>query len=437
MNIISSYKAQIVSENVFKPTVMIYRSALAYLIDVFQNDWDAISAVEGSLKRQNFAEKLIHSTKFSKAKYQDFDKLFHKMPTYMRRSAVCSALGTVSSYRGNLSNWENAGKVGKEPKLRYDGNAMPVFYRDNMYVPTADPDTVELKLFLNNDWRWVSVRLRHTDMKYLEKKWSGVQSCAPILEKHYGKYYLRFAFEESVALSDTNIQEQKICSVALGVNTDAVCVIMDSSGTVLGRKFIDFTSEKDHLEHVVNRIKKHQREHGNSSVKRFWAYAQRLNKEHANKVATAIVEYAASQKADCIVFGYLPSKAHTHGDKKRKLATWMKNTVHAVSEHKAHRCGIRFSHVCVWEAEKLAYDGSGETVRGKDNYSICTFENGKIYNCGLNASYNIGARYFIRELLKPLPAKVRSRIRAKVPGIERRTSNTLSTLKILVKELAA
>ena len=79
----------------------------------------------------------------------------------------------------------------------------------------------------------------------------------------------------------------------------------------------------------------------------------------------------------------------------------------------------------------------GETVRGKDNYSICTFETGKVYNCGLNASYNIGARYFIRELLKPLPAKVRSRIRAKVPGIERRTSNTLSTLKTLVKELAA
>ena len=184
MNIISSYKAQIVSENVFKPTVVIYRSALAYLIEVFQNDWDAISAVEGSLKRQNFAEKLIHSTRFSKAKYEYFDKIFYKMPTYMRRSVVCSALGAVSAYRIKLMNWENAGKVGKAPKLQYERNAMPVFYRYNMYLPTSDPDTVELKLFLNNDWRWVQVRLRHTDMKYLEKKWSGVESCAPVLEEH-------------------------------------------------------------------------------------------------------------------------------------------------------------------------------------------------------------------------------------------------------------
>ena len=35
-------------------------------------------------------------------------------------------------------------------------------------------------------------------MQYLRKHWSGVHASAPTLEKRYGKYYLRFAFEENV-----------------------------------------------------------------------------------------------------------------------------------------------------------------------------------------------------------------------------------------------
>lgn len=46
-------------------------------------------------------------------------------------------------------------------------------------------------------------------------------------------------------------------------------------------------------------------------------------------------------------------------------------------------------------------------MRGKEadllSYSLCRCQTGKQYNCDLNASYNIGARYDIRELLKTLP----------------------------------
>ena len=61
--------------------------------------------------------------------------------------------------------------------------------------------------------------------------------------------------------------------------------------------------------------------------------------------------------------------------------------------------------------------------------------NGKIYNCDLSASYNIGARYFIREILKTLPVKDRQRIEAKVPGCAKRSTCTLSTLISLNGEL--
>ena len=52
----------------------------------------------------------------------------------------------------------------------------------------------------------------------------------------------------------------------------------------------------------------------------------------------------------------------------------------------------------------------------------------------LNASYNIAARYFIREIIKPLSEKIRSQLEAKVPLLAARNQHTLSTL-ISLKEV--
>ena len=107
-------------------------------------------------------------------------------------------------------------------------------------------------------------------------------------------------------------------------------------------------------------------------------------------------------------------------------------------ENKAHRLGMRISRVCAWGTSKLAYDGSGYVERGIDgNYSICRFKNGKIYNCDLSASYNIGARYYIREIIKSLPETARLGIQAKVPECTKRTTCTFSTLLSLNAVLAA
>ena len=68
-------------------------------------------------------------------------------------------------------------------------------------------------------------------------------------------------------------------------------------------------------------------------------------------------------------------------------------------------------------------------------HSLCTFTTGKAYNCDLSASYNIGARYFIRELLKPLPETERSSLEAKVPSVKRRTSCVYADLRNLYLEM--
>ena len=118
---------------------------------------------------------------------------------------------------------------------------------------------------------------------------------------------------------------------------------------------------------------------------------------------------------------------------------WKKNTIQKIVEHKAHRNGIRVTHICAWNTSKLAFDGSGEVIRGKKagftTYELCKFNNKKIYNCDLSASYNIGARYFIREIQKILPAKVWSDALAKVPECQKRSQCTYNTLVKILKVL--
>ena len=136
--------------------------------------------------------------------------------------------------------------------------------------------------------------------------------------------------------------------------------------------------------------------------------------------------------ADVIVFEHLDLKGKVKGSKKQKLHMWRSKEVQSVVADKAHRLGMRIRRVCAWGTSRLAYDGSGTVLRGKDadlnTYSMCRFANGKVYNCDLSASYNIGARYFIREILKSVNESSRLRIEAKVPQCSKRSTCTFSTL---------
>ena len=422
MKVVSSYGVEIKKQNIpIRHTLYIYRQAVGYLIRVYEESWEELSRIVNPQKRFNAAEHLVHSTKKNRARY-DFDQKFPKMPSYLRRSAIQHALGSVSSYETRLELWKQK-KLDGKPKLVYENHAMPVFYRDVMYKEAENyEDMAFLKLYDGHDWKWFSVNLLHTDMEYLRKNWSGVKSSAPTLEKRHHKYFLRFSYTEEVSLSKKEVNEQIICSVDLGINTDAVCTIMRSDGTVLGRKFINFPSEKDQMYSVLGRISRFQREHGSRQVQSRWNYARRLNMELSRKVASAITTYAQNNHVDVIVFEYLKMKGKVTGKKRQKLHLWRKRDIQKLCEHQAHRTGMRVSRVCAWNTSRLAYDGTGEVVRDSKNHSLCTFTTGKRYHCDLSAAYNIGARYFIRERLKPLSATVRSSLEAKVPSVKRRTS---------------
>ena len=259
----------------------------------------------------------------------------------------------------------------------------------------------------------------------------GKKASATALERRHHKYFLRFSYTEEVILTKTSVKDQVVCSVDLGINTDAVCTIMRPDGTVLGRKFINFPSEKDRMYRTLGRIRKFQREHGPAQAGGRWAYTKRLNTELSRKIAGAVTAYAEANHADVIVFEYLEMQGKISGKKKQKLHLWRKREIQKCCEYQAHRKGMRVSRICAWNTSRLAYDGSGLVLRDPKNHRLCTFQTGKRYNCDLSASYNIGARYFIRELLKPLPATERSLLEAKVPSVKRRTSCTYADLREL------
>ena len=438
MKITTSYAVEILHPGKqFQRTVEIYRAAVTYLIDVVAKELESVFAIAGAKKQMRIVECLVHRTSKNEPTY-DFDSKFYKMPVYLRRAATNAAIGAVSSYRSNYENWLKSDRKNKPPALPRKCRKMPVFYNANMYKKTEDDSTVLLKLFDGSDWKWVPFSVKKTDAKYIQKHCKNKEISAPTLERRYGKYFLRFSFTEKVDLYNTPIEKQTICAVDLGLNTGAVCSIMQSDGTILARKFINFPSDKDHLYHVLNRIKKAQREHGSHNIGGQWRYARAINKELSVKIASAIVDFAVLYNCDIIVFEHLDTKGKKiSGSKKQKIAMWRKNFIQDIATIKAHQNGMRISRICAWNTSRLAYDGSGVVCRDPDNHALATFQNGKHYNCDLSASYNIGARYFIRELLKPLPVKERSQVGAKVPDCERRTSCTYNTLLLLVETLAA
>lgn len=434
MKIVSSYAIEIKHINkLFKQTIKIYNNAISFCIKVFEENWSDLEILEtGNKERKDYADSLIHSTRSNVAKYPEFDVMFHKMPSYLRFAVINTALGYLSSYHSNLDNWEFSNTDNKAPTLQTHLNKLPTFYKGNMYCDDCEGDAVRLKLFVNNDWNWVEVKLKHTDVVSIQKHMVNAKMSVPTLEKKNKKWFLRFAFEEKVELNKTKLEEQRILAVDLGINTDATCSVMNIDGAILAREFINFASDKDQLYHTLNKIKKVQQKYGSNNVAKLWRYAKFHNEELARKTAGAITDTAIKYDCDVIVFEHLDIKGKKRGSKKQKLHMWKKNTIQKIVEHKAHRNGIRVSHICAWGTSKLAYDGSGKVLRGKGadlgTYELCKFSNGKIYNCDLSASYNIGARYFIREVQKILPVKVWSDIVAKVPECQKRTQCTYNTL---------
>ena len=419
MNINLSYKVKIKNySHIFNDTLKIYREAVEFLIGVCTENYDTYCKLTGK-NRNNYLENLIHTTKSNKAVYP-FDNLFYKFPTYLRRSALQDAMGLVNSYKSNLINNPKTSKP-------HAGRVFPCLYHSNMFKK-EDDTKARIKIYHLNDWIWLDVYLKRSDVSYIQRHCSDFKESSPYLIKKGKEWFLSFSYSRNVLLKDTI---SRILAVDLGINNAATVSIMNRNGTVLSRKFLSLDKEYDHLSHSLNRVKK-ARQNGNYSTPRLWAKVNGINKDISSKTAIFIIDEAILNNVDLIVFEHLDTKGRKKGSRKEILHLWKKAEVIKIVTNRAHREGIRISTVFASGTSRYAYDGSGKTERGTkahlDSYSLCRFQTGKIYNADLNASYNIGARYFIREILKSLDENSRLSVLTEVSELGNRSTCTLSTL---------
>ena len=419
---------------IFRATVDAYRAAVDFFIDVCMGEWDALSILPSSKIQMNMLESMTHPTAGRPHVPHCFDladKRFYKFPSYLRRAACMEAIGKVSSYKSSLEDWEKT-KQGRRPGAPKAGYAYPCLYRDNMYRE-GEAYTAQIKVYIRNTWDWLTVGLRRSDIDYVTRHCGSMKQSSPTLQKRGKEWFLDFLYTAESVLDKKEVRDQTILAVDLGIRNACTCACLLSDGTVAGRRFLRLPAEEDCLKKAVGRIKKAQ-QHGNRKTPRLWAKAVGINDDIAVKTAAFIMDTAASFHADVIVFEHLDKNGRKSGSKKQRLHMWKAEYVQNMVESKSHRKGMRISRICAWKTSRLAYDGSGEVKRGKESertngsYSICEFTTGKLYNCDLNASYNIGARYFIREILKSLPERERLAAEAKVPPAARRSTCTLSTL---------
>ena len=351
-------------KDAFKPfldTVTVYQEAVSFLIDVVNEHYVNVCGLP-SQKAMTFIERLVHSTSTRKALYPSFDIRFHKLPSYLRRAAIMESVAAVTLYRKNLAEWEVSDKLRKKPFLKRKRNVMPAFYRDNMFILNKKDGVymAKLKLFRDGDWKWHVFNLSQADVRSIKKEFDLADAKCPVLKRHGQRFSLSFAFD----------------------NNAAVCSIMKEDGTVTARRFITFTGEEDRFNRIVNERKK---AHSLSKCRthRLDRFLKNHNENLARLTSSAIVEFASSEGASVIVMENLSIKGKVKCSKKERLHLWRKKDVSKRVEALAHRSEMRFSTVWAAGTSKYAFDGSGRVKRDKDNFSQCTFSNGKRYNTDL------------------------------------------------------
>ena len=437
MKITSSYGMKLTGDSkALENSIRIYRDALHFVIPIVNTHWDEVTDFEYSNQRMMYVEKLVHSTSKSQARY-NFDEEFPKFPSYLRRAVLNLALGIVSSYRSNLVNWGKDPK-GQAPQLSFTHYAYPAYYKKDLFK-NFDPirQTIELKVFKNGDWVFETYQLKTSDCTYYQNHLTGKKQNVPIIQKKGRRFYATFSYEEDVPLVPEE-SIRKICAVDLGLGTDATCSIMDQDGTVYARKFISFSEEHDRLHTQLGRIKRNQKR-GSHHNKRLWRSVAGISQDIADKTVQAILDFGNEHGVDVFVLEYLDFKGKNIV---KRAHFWRYKRIYKVLEQRAHQYGLRIARVNARNTSRLAFDGSGWSKRGREitpetPYALMEFSNGKIYNADLNASYNIGARYFIRHLLKTVTVTQRLALEAKVPQVAKRSTCTLSDLINLRSEFDA
>ena len=422
-----------IDDRLMRQTADICLEALKYCVQIFQVEWEYLKTVAGGKKRRA-ADVLIHTGRDVRAKYPEFDQKFPEFPAYTRRAIIADALGMVRSYVSNYENWLALPPTerGNAPTLGIPERYELTFYDKERKLSCLADGQIGLKLYNGTNWAWYYFRINRSDAGHLSRLCETREMCSPVVDKVRGRYRIRFCFKEKqVLVQSSDPLAYRVLAVDLGINAAASWCIMTADGTVHDKGVVHLSCEEGHLNRMINRKRMYQQAGKKSRCVYRWV--RDANRELSIQTAKVIIDLAVRYSVDCIVFEHLDRNKKIRGGKKyrERIHMWRKNDVQTRVELQAHRHGMRISRVCAWNTSRLAFDGSGVVDRhsfyhykhGEKvyNYSICRFQNGKVYNCDLSAAQNIGARFFLRAYAQ-----------AGIKGLPATPQRTLYTLRTLV-----
>ena len=432
------------TRRILKDTIGVFRHADSDLIHAVCDHMDTVFGSSSSA-RLNVVEALVHRTKHNPdPEYKDFDIRYYKLPSYIRRAAINDAIGYVQSHETRCDDYyanrdleiargHHYKKM--EPAFTYTPNACPTLYRSSSGVLKMDGCSVSIKAYVRNTWDWIEVSIPQRDYKRLVLAASRGTVLNPKLVFEYNKFYLEFPVKYNTRKfpRDVPLEEQTVLAVDLGLNHGAACSVVDASGTILAREFDPFKADTDRILHIINLIRRKAASSGKGqSLASLYTRLRGLKENFAKQLSRWIVNLAVQYHVYGIVLENLGS-IHKRGKKRGSLRSrvhhWAVCHIRDYITGMALREGIRVFRINPKGTSMYAYDGSGQVVRDANNYSLCTFASGKRYNADLSASYNIGARYFLRAQHKSIPATEWSELEAKVPGLSKRTTWTLDALR--------
>jgi IS605 OrfB family transposase len=392
-------------------TVEEYRKFLKPLVMIVNAQWVKLSTLT-SKERINLVEQMIHQTANNPHPPHRYFQLispkypaFRKFPSYLRRAAIAEAIGLVSSFNTRYREWQSGIRKHRQaqpPKLTSMCNSYPTLYKGQQIKYGLNYSEISLKVWNGKDWIWLSgIKVkRHGKNRHLIKG-NEIQSPALVVNQHKCQISLPVTIKK-VTLENSDY----VCSVDLGINNAATASIVGSDGTVKARKFINPARDIDRRNKRRMMIAKKSKQTSNLSGQKLnkgfcqglYRKSSHINLEISRTVMGGIIKFAQAHNVKVIVFENLSGWKAKAGKKgtlhKQKFHLWCHRNIVALTEERWNELGGKVVFVNPKYTSSYAFDGSGKVKRSQLNYSLCRFTTGKNYNCDLNASYNIAARYW-------------------------------------------
>ena len=406
--------------SVLENTVTIYRDMVRRLISIVNLHWKEIAVVEA---QQRYVEQLFHKTKENSnpmfGRFFGLGTKLYKFPSYLRRAAINDAIGHVSSFHSRYYDWQGGirkRRTAKPPILSTDCGVYPDLYKNQCIKIATDYSEAEIKVYKNNDWQWETVTISCLARRHIMP---GVKQLSPTLIVRNGAASLSVPYW----IPSTKTKEtDKYCGVDIGINTTAVCSIVDESGSVHARQFIHDGKSLDKRDKHLARIRRKARltkKLHKGFAKVHYRKAANISKNIANQTATQIINFAVTNNAQgyaprasldatacfagCTVVienlrNWKPKGGKRKSSLKQRFHGWVKSAIADRLEQLGQEHGIKIVSVYARGTSSTAYDGTGNVKRDKNNYALGTFATGKRYAIDLSASYNIAARYIAHKL---------------------------------------